>query len=52
MKVYERLIDIKKKDDGKYTISVAIGDSTLIVRTITKAQLHQLKSELTELLKD
>jgi hypothetical protein len=43
MKVYDKTIDIRKNtNDNTYTISVAITDHTIIVKTITYQELVQL----------
>jgi hypothetical protein len=51
MKVYDEIIDVREKRDGSYTVSVRLNDEVIVVRTVTRAQLEQLKHKLMDLLK-
>jgi len=52
MKVYDEEIQVKTKKDGTFTISVRLSDEILVVKTVSKSAMQQLKHKLQELLKE
>jgi len=52
MKVYDKPIVVKKKEDGSYIISVAVSDSCVAVKTLNRKDIELLWIELEKLLMD
>jgi UDP-N-acetylglucosamine enolpyruvyl transferase len=50
--VYTKTIDIKKKENGSYTISVAISDNSLIIKTVNKQDLQNLLFQIESLINE
>ena len=42
MKVFDRKVVPKKHDDGSYTLSVAVNDSSVVVISVEKNDLDRL----------
>ncbi len=51
-KVFDKLIDVKKKDDGSFTVSVATSDKSLVIVVGSRKDLEQHFIELEKLLKE
>lgn len=49
MKVFDKKIEVKKKEDG-FTLSAAVNDSSLFVVQLTEKELRLLNAEIKELL--
>jgi len=52
MKVYDKPIDVRKQEDGTFTVSVAISDSVIVVKTVSLASMQQLYITLENVLKE
>ena len=51
MKVFDKAIEVKKKDDGSFTISVRISDNSIIVLCASRPDVERLYINLVEELK-
>ena len=51
MKFYDESIQVRKKDDKTFYLSIRLNEEVIIVKTINKKDLEQLKHTLQELLK-
>jgi hypothetical protein len=52
MKVFDKVFDVKLKEDGSITISILISDNTLIIKSISRQQAEKLFSDLDVILRD
>lgn len=50
MKVFSKAIVVKKKEDGTFTVSVALTDKTVVVQSLSRKDALTLKVELEKLL--
>jgi len=46
MKVYEKDIEVRIKDSGDFTVSVAVNDTSLIIKNIGKKDMKKLYYQL------
>ncbi len=51
-KVYDKIIEVRAKDDNTYTISLQLSDSSIVIRTAVRADLEKLQLALKSLLVD
>lgn len=51
MQVYKDPVQVKPKDSG-YTISIAVSDSILVIKTLTKRDLLKLKFDIEQLINE
>jgi hypothetical protein len=52
-RVYEKQVDLRRQDDGSYTLSVRVNDNTVIVKSLEKREAEALYQALgRELKKD
>lgn len=52
MKVFDDPVQIRKKEDGSYTISVALSDSMVVVKVLSRNELEKLGIDIEKILRD
>ena len=50
MKVYTDTVQFRKQDDGSYTISVAVNDTSLCIKVLNKRDVVKIIADVQKLL--
>ncbi len=52
MQVFTDAVQFRKKEEGSYTISVAVSDTSLVIKTLTKRDLVKILADVQKLLEE
>jgi len=50
MKIFDKVLNITKQQDGTFTINIALSDSVVVCKTIDKKTLIKLQAEIEKVL--
>ncbi|MBD3268465.1 hypothetical protein GF373_17495 [bacterium] len=52
MKVFDKIVVLSKNENGEFTISLAISDQSIVIRSISERDLRLLRVDLDKILEE